>query len=225
MCLPAAIGAALLVGGTGLKYLGEKKAQRAQSRAEEAERARQADLSNQQQAAFADSLSRAGAVADPAEMSRAREARESRLVEAITAPSRADYLPGAGSAPQIVATEQARAQGQQQADSRGLAAALAAMGGTDDQLFELGIGMGRNAQTIGQRARDKGNSANILQSELRAAAQKGALLRGIGSLAQTVGSGSLTAGTPGVPSILTERPGPIVNVKPLDLARFYGPGG
>lgn len=225
MCLPAAIGAALLVGGTGLKYLGEKKAQRAQSRAEEVERARQSELTNLQQAAFADSLTRAGDVADPAAIARAKGARESRLVDAITAPSRADYLPGAGSAPQIVATEQAQQTDKQQTDVKGLASALAALGGTDDQLFELGIGMGRNAQTIGQRSRDKANSANVLQAELRAAAQKGSFLRGIGGLAQSIGGSSLGGSLGGSIGGSAASAGGNISVKPLDLARFFGPGG
>lgn len=224
MCLPAAIGAALLVGGTGLKYLGEKKAQRAQNRASEAERARQEELTNQQQAAFADSLTRAGDVTSSAAQSRAQAARETRLVDAITRPSGADYLPGAGSAPQIVATEQAQQTAKQQTETKGLAAALAAMSGTDDQLLDLGIGMGRNAQTIGQRARDKANSANVLQAELRAAAQKGALLRGIGGLAQMVGGSSLGGSLAGAGGGSGAAAGGNISVKPLDLARFFGGG-
>lgn len=222
MCLPAAIGAALLVGGTGLKYLGERKAQRAQNRAAEEERARQEALTAQQQAAFADSLARSGDVADPAAMARAKDARESRLVAAIMQPGPADYLPGAGSAPQIVATEQEQQTGKQQAEAKGLAAALAAMSGTDDQLFDLGIGLGRNAQTISQRSRDKANSANVLQAELRAAAQKGAFLRGIGGLAQMVGGSSLGGSLAGAGGGGGAAAGGNITVKPLDLARFFG---
>ena len=107
------------------------------------------------------------------------------------------YLPGQGSAPAIVQQQEGKAVEGARTDARSLASALAALGGTGDQLQRLNIDIGRNSQRIGQVARDKGNSAGILQTELQAAAEKGALLRGLGGLAMQIGMSAAMAGAGG----------------------------
>jgi hypothetical protein len=196
MCIPLAVGAALLTGAGGLaKYFGEKKAQNAQRRAELAERQRQQRMTEEQQAYLDDSLAGAGETADPAKIAAAKAARENTLIGAMMpAESQANFLPGQSSAPAVVQQQEARSVDKSAGEARSLASALAALGATGDQMQALNIRIGRNSQGIGQVARDKANSADILQTELQAAAEKGAFLRGLGGLAQQIGMAMATGG-------------------------------
>lgn len=199
MCIPALAAAALLAGAGGVaKYFGEKKAQKAQERVQATERARQQRMTEQQQGYLDDSLAGAGETADPAKIAAAKAARESTLIGAMMpAASQANFLPGQSSTPAIVQQQEGRSVAKSAGEARSLASALAALGATGDQMQGLNIRIGRNSQGIGQVARDKANSADILGTELEAAAQKGALLRGLGGLAQQVGMAMATGGAGG----------------------------
>lgn len=189
MCFPPAIIAATLaLGGSGLKYFGDKKAARAQEGVNKRERLRQQDMTLEQQSAFEDSLKKTGEVTDPAAMKAAADKRNDFL-QASMGPASAlvNYLPGAKSAPAIVGDAAKASVGKEKAAAGGLAAALAALGGTTDQMQNLNIGIGRNSQKIGQVARNKAGSAGVMDAELRAAAFKGSTLRGLGQLAQIIG--------------------------------------
>lgn len=190
MCFPPAVLAAFALTGVGggLKYMGEKKAANAQEKVNMAERVRQKAMTDQQQVAFEDSLAKAGDVAGPQAMQAAADKREEFLRTAVT-PSTdlQNYLPGNQSAPQIIADARTASVAKEKASAGGLAAALAALGGTTDQMQNLNIGVGRNAQKIGQVARDKAGSADILGADLKAASFKGGTLRGLGQLAQMIG--------------------------------------
>ena len=198
MCIPLVAAAALAGVGGVAKYLGEKKAKNAQERTQQAERARQQRMTDEQQGYFDQSLASAGDVADPAAIAAAKGARENALFAAMAPQGAAGtYLPGQGSAPAIVQQQEGKAVEGARTDARSLASVLAALGGTSDQMQRLNIDIGRNSQRIGQVARDKGNSADILQTELQAAAEKGALLRGLGGLAMQIGMAAATGGIGG----------------------------
>lgn len=191
MCFPPAIIAALAlsVGGAGLKYAGDKKAASAQEKVNMAERVRQKAMTQEQQVAWEDNLSKAGEVTDPAAMKAAADKREGFLKTAVTpAGDLQNYLPGNQSAPQIINDARTASVAKEKASAGGLAAALAALGGTTDQMQNLNIGVGRNAQAIGQIARNKAGSAALLDQDLKVASFKGGTLRGLGQLAQMVGS-------------------------------------
>jgi hypothetical protein len=198
MCIPLVAAAALAGVGGVAKYLGEKKAQKAQDRVQQVERARQQRMTEEQQGYLDKSLASAGDVVDPAAIAAAKGARENALFAAMAPEGAAGiYLPGQASAPAIVQQQEGRAVDGARTEARSLASALAALGGTGDQMQRLNIDIGRNSQAIGQIARDKGNSADILQTELQAAAEKGALLRGLGGLAMQIGMSAATGGIGG----------------------------
>lgn len=189
MCGPWAIPLALIAAGSVSKYFGEKKAAHAQERSFNAEQQRQKELSGQQTARFQDSLDKTQELFDPAHRQAAADAREGALTAAIkpAGDSAGAYLPGSSSAPSVVHTAADVSQAGSRATSLNLAHALAAMGGTGDQLQAINTQIGRNSQGIGQIGSFKAGSAGVLDSELKAAAQKGAFLRGVGGLAQQVG--------------------------------------
>lgn len=191
MCFPPAIiaAAALSLGGAGLKYAGDKKAAKAQERVNIAERVRQKAMTQEQQAVFENSLAKAGEVAGPDAMKAAADKREEFLRTAVTpATDLQNYLPGNQSAPQIIADARTASVAKEKASAGGLAAALAALGGITDQMQGLNIGINRNAQLTGQIARNKAGSAGLLDQDLKVASYKGGTLRGLGQLAQMVGS-------------------------------------
>lgn len=198
MCIPLIAAAALVGAGGVAKYFGEKKAKNAQQRANDTERARQQRMTEEQQGYFDKSLASAGDVADPASIAAAKGARENALFAAMApAGAAGTYLPGQSSAPAIVQQQEGRAVDTARTDAKSLASALAALGGTGDQMQRLNIDIGRNSQRIGQVARDKSNSADILQTELQAAAEKGSLLRGLGGLAMQIGMAAAAGGAGG----------------------------
>jgi hypothetical protein len=198
MCGPFAIPLALVAAGAGAQYFGEKKAEKARERTFMAERKRQNAITDEQIAAFRDSLARTEEAATPEAMQRAKDARESSLVAAIQPrESEASYLPGAASAPAIVATANDKAQASAGERSSSLASAIAALGGTGDQMQQLNIDIARNADAIGQGNSFKRGSLDVLNDEMRAAANKGRTLRTVGGLAQAVGQAWLTGGMGG----------------------------
>jgi hypothetical protein len=197
MCFPPLIiaGLALAAGGTGMKYFGEKKAANAQEAANQAERKRQIDMTAEQTAFFGDSVNKANNIADEGAMKDAADSRNAALSDVIVPASQsAAYLPGAGSANQVVADQGAQAAETTRAQAGSLAAALAALGGTQDQMQQANIGIGRDSQKIGQVSRDKQQSANALTTDLRSAAYKGSFLRGAGGLAQMFGKAMMAGG-------------------------------
>lgn len=188
MCIPL-LPLALMAAGTFAKYLGEKKAERAREQTFNAERDRQKAMTDEQQARFQDSLGRTQDLLDPAMQQAAQQKRESSLASVIVpANANGSYMPGSSSAPAIVAGAADKVNAEGAASSSQLARALAALGATGDQMQGLNIGIGRDAQQIGQIGGFKAGSAGVLDAEMQAAAQKGAFLRGIGGLAQTIGT-------------------------------------
>lgn len=194
MCGPWALPLAILAGGTGMQYLGSRQAERAQTRTYEAERARQQNLTREQQNLFDEALARASAMAGDDAQAAAIAAREAPLVEAVSAPGAGDYLPGSSSAPAVVRTSAERAGEGQRAESRSLARTIARLSGFGDQLFDNNIFAARDAGRIGQLGSFMAGSASAADSEMRAAANKGSTLRGIGSLAQAIGAAALGGG-------------------------------
>lgn len=195
MCFPFAIPLALMAAGTVANYFGEKQASHASENAFNSERDRQSNLSDQQTARFQDSLDKTQAMLDPAAVAAAANKREASLASAIVPASQtnAAYLPGSDSAPSVVATAADKAGEGSKATSLNLAHAIAALGGTGDQLQTLNTGIGRNSESIGQLGGFKAGSMGVLDSEMQAAAQRGSFLRGIGGLAQTIGGAWLGA--------------------------------
>lgn len=193
-----------LVGGApmGLQALGTAQAERATMRAHQAERERQRALEAEQQGLFADSLSRAAAVPTPESMADAIERRRSGLAAVITPAGAADYLPGSDSASPVVRTDADRAGTGQRAEAGRLATTLAGLTGTGDQLLDLGVMTGRNAQRIGQASGFMRGSLSSLDTEMEAARHKGETLRGLGQLAQQLAM-ALASGGAGAPGALS----------------------
>jgi hypothetical protein len=198
MCDPVSIGIAIMAAGGLAENLGQQKAARAQERATNEERARKMRLTAEQQGYFDDTLKKVGdASGDDAQM-KAANARNDVLSAAVAPQSsEATYSPGAASAPAVVGQAAAKAAGDSRNDSLGLARAIAQLGGTSDNFQQLGIDANRNRQGIAQAGGFMRGSADVLDSELQAAAQKGATLRGIGQLGQQVGSAMIGGGIGG----------------------------
>lgn len=186
MCGPWALPVALIAAGSGAQYLGNKRAERAGLRSYRTEQRRQDALTGDQQEAFQNSLKATTALTDPNAEQKAVDERMATLASVIA--PKGDYLPGAASAAPIVKTAADKAAGESGDISSQLALSLARLGGASDQLQRTNITMGRDASRIGQLASFKAGSANVLDAELRAAANKGSTLRGLGSLAQMVGA-------------------------------------
>lgn len=194
MCDPFSIGIALAVGGLGASQIGNNQAAGAQARAQSQERARQQKMTQQQEGYFNDSLGKATAITDPTQQAAAVDKRNADLSAAIQPSAESSYMPGSSSAPQLVKTANDKAVGNEKADASRLALALAQMGAPGQQLFDANIGIGRNSQGIGQIAQSKASSADVLNAELQAAAQKGGTLRGLGGLATSIGGMMIGSG-------------------------------
>lgn len=193
MCGPWAIPLALVAAGSVAKYFGNQQAQHARERTFSAERQRQQAMTEQQTARFQDSLDKTKDLLDKDKVAEAAQSREDALTANMIPEGQGAYLPGSSSAPNIVQTASDDAAAGSRERGQSLAHALAALGGTTDQLQGVNIGVGRDAQQIGQLGGFKAGSANVLDAEMRAAAHKGAFLRGIGGLAQTIGQAWLGA--------------------------------
>lgn len=196
MCGPWApwAGAALFGLAGVAKYAGQKQADNARERTYNAEQRRQDAFTADQTARFQDSLAATKDVASDDGQAKAALARENTLASAIVPQSTASYMPGSSSAPAIVATAADKAGASSHEASVNLARAIAALGGTQDQMQTAGIKIGRNNQDIAQKGSFKAGSASVLDAELRAAAHKGEFLRAAGGLAQQIGLAALTAG-------------------------------
>lgn len=200
MCLPlAVIGGILAAAGSVAQYAGQKKADHALSATFNTERDRQHSFENDQVAKFKDSLSSVGNLADPTAQAAAAANRLSAF-DSVTQnadPVASGYLPTVGSAPQIVATEGARAGAKSAAATGSLARALASMSGFGDLQQKTNIDIGRNDQSIGQIGGFMKGSLDALQPEMDAAKLKGGNLRMLGSLAQSIGSSMISGGLGG----------------------------
>jgi hypothetical protein len=227
MCVPlavAAIAAELL--GTGLNYMGQKKAENATLSAFNNERDRQNAFKAQQQQAFQDSLnSTQNTLLDPTAIAKATANRDAALMGAVkpaAISSGGPLLPGSASANPVVKAD-AEAKGKL-ADSRtsNLAAAMAALGGMNDLFQTNNIQLGRDAGSIGQIGSFMNGSLGVLQSEMDAAKHKGGTLRGLGGLAQTIGSAMMAAsGLPSGGGAMTVTPDML---NPQALSFLPGPG-
>lgn len=189
MCDPLSAAIALAVVGAGTSYVGEQKAASARERTFMEERIRQRGLQDEQSGRFQDSLAKVQDMVTPDAAKKASDKRESALVAAIRpSTSSSAYLPGAGSAPAVVATANDNAQATANTDSMNLASAIAALGGTGDQMQQLGTDINRNSTAIGQLGGFQRGSQGVLQDEMRAANAKGGNLRALGGLAQSIGT-------------------------------------
>lgn len=185
---------ALTLGGAGASYVGNQEAQNAQKSAVSAENLRQQAFSKQQDTALNNSLTTAANTATTG-LDTATQARQAAFTAALAGKSPTqDYLPGSASADPSVAASVNKVVGDQHAFSAQQGDALARSTALGDDLLGTNINLNRNAQTIDQLGSFKVGSANVLPAELNAAAQKGAGLRGLGSLATTIGSMALMGG-------------------------------
>lgn len=197
MCVPL-IPLALMAAGTLSSYIGAKQAEHAKLAAYNNERDRQKGFEGEQAERFKDSLAKAGDVTSDEAIAAAKNKRESTLSAAIApAATSANYLPGSSSAPAVVADAKGQAATTSRATSQNLASTLAALGGTGDQIQNLNIGLNRNSDQINQIGGFARGSMGVLDSEMQAAAAKGGLLRGLGSLATTIGGAWMGAGMAG----------------------------
>lgn len=222
MCFPPAIiaGAALALGGMGMQYVGQRKADKAQSRTFTREQARQKQFQGEQNARFEDSLNSSRELTDPNAVADAVAARAASYAEAAksAAPAAEGYLPGSSSAPSIVATAAQEAGAKADANTASLGQALAQLGGFGDQLQKTNIQIGRDSQTIDQIGGFKRGSMDVLQSELDAAKQKGQTLRTLGGLAQSIGQMALSGGMGGAGGAAGAGP---INISPTGTANFF----
>lgn len=189
MCFPFAIPLALMIGGSVASFFGGQQADKARAETFNRESKRQHAFEGEQTARFQDSLDSTQGILDPTKQRAAVAAREGSLANAIVsaAPAAGGYLPGASSAPSVVATAADKAGAKSDAGSLNLAHALAELGGTTDQMQRNDIQVGRNSGLIDQIGGFKRGSLSVLDAEMKAAAHKGALLRGLGGLAQSIG--------------------------------------
>ena len=216
MCGPFAIPLALMAAGSVAKFFGEQQAAHAKVATFNNERNRQMAFDAQQTDAFKDSLAKTQEMQGADAVNKAADAREGTLASAIVpgAATTGSYLPGSSSAPSVVNTAQDVADKGSEAKSRGLAHALAALGGSNDQFQQLGTAYGRNSDQISQLGSFKSGSMGVLPAEMDAAAAKGGFLRGIGGLAQTIGSawlgGSAALGAGGTAASAGSKVGSIL---------------
>lgn len=186
MCDPISLG--LLAAGTISSYIGNQQAKSATRNALTLERQRQTAKTRDQEQALDQSYQAAGRLKDPNAQQAASDKRRQAFVAALNArPENSGYLPGQESAPKVVADAADQSTARQNAYSEGQAGALADLTSQGDLLQNANIDIGRAGQTIGQLGRDKYNSAQALEAELRAAQFKGQTLRGLGQLFQTIG--------------------------------------
>jgi hypothetical protein len=196
MCFPLAIPLALMAGGSIAQYFGNKQAENASLNAYHTEQARQKVLTGQQQ----DDLNKSNAdvkdLQNPASQQDAINARKQAFMEALSGrPADQGTIPGVGT-PALVSQSNNKIVADQRAGSEQSAGALAALTGPNDALFKTNIALNRNSQDIGQLGTTKADSAAVLNAELAAAKYKGGFLRGIGSLAQSIG-GAMAGGIGG----------------------------
>lgn len=186
MCDPISIG--LAVAGTVSSYIGNQQAKSATRNQLALENQRQASKTREQEQALDQSYQAAGKLKDPNAQQAASDKRRQAFVAALNArPENSGYLPGQESAPKVVVDAADQSAARQNAYSEGQAGALADLTSQGDLLQNANIDIGRAGQTIGQLGRDKYNSAQALEAELRAAQYKGGFLRGLGQLFQTIG--------------------------------------
>jgi hypothetical protein len=210
MCGPWVLPLALIAGGSIVKQFGNSKANHAEWNAFNAEDQRQKAFTDQQQHSFEDSLGSASSVYDPAAIAKAAGARDAVLQTTVAPVNEGTYLPGVSSAPAVVHGQAEGAANATHAQASALASALARLGGVNDQILGANINSAHNAARIGQLGSFKAGSAGVLDSEMKAAAHKGAFLRGIGGLAQQIGmtmagnaAGGAIGASPGISSSIT----------------------
>jgi hypothetical protein len=178
-----------------MQAIGNNKARRASNNAYVAEKGRQTEMQRRQDAVLDQSYDSLNKLKDPNAEQAAIDKRKAAFVAALNArPADSAYLPGQDAAPAVVGDAAAASGAREGAFSAQQAEALARMTGMGDQLFDTNINLNRGSQEIGQVARDRINSANALDAELRAAAFKGQTLRGLGGLATTIGFGKALGG-------------------------------
>jgi hypothetical protein len=201
MCLPPLIlaGAALALGGAGLQYAGQQKADHAKLSAFNRERTRQHGFEQDQVAKFQDSLNSVGNLGskDAQDAAAANRLSAFKAVTQDANPAATGYLPSTPSAPKIVADEGAQVGAKENATTGSLSQALANLGGFSDLKLGTDTAIGRNSQAIAQTGGFMRGSLDALQPEMDAAKQKGSGLRTLGSLAQSIGGAMLSGGMGG----------------------------
>jgi hypothetical protein len=198
MCFPAAIPLALAAAGSGLNYMGNRAAAKASNRASLAEMQRQRAFEQEQTAAFDESHNAARRLAVPQDQQQAVDARRAAFIAALDrgAPDQG-ILPGGEGVPQVVADAAARADAGRRNYSEGQASSLAELTAMGDQLLGTNIAMNRAGQRIGQIGQSRNRSAQLLDGDLRAAANKGSTLRGLGTVLQIAGQAAGASGMGG----------------------------
>jgi len=198
MCFPAAIPLALAAAGSGFNYLGNRAAAKAQTRATMAENQRQKQFEQEQQAQFEHSQNAARRLLDPQAQGDAVDARRQAFIAALNrAPVDQGILPGGEGAPQVVADAAAGISRGQRAYSENQASTLAELTAMGDQLLSTNIDMNRAGQRIGQIGASRRRSSALLDGDLRAAANKGSTLRGLGTMLQIAGQAAGASGMGG----------------------------
>lgn len=194
MCFPG-LPLVLAAVGSGLNYFGQQRAQSASNRAQNMERSRQQGLERQQDAALGESERAAMRLRDPNAQAEAVGSRREAFIRALNSRSPDQgILPGAPSAPRVVADAAAKTTAASDAYGESQASALAELTAMGDQLQGTNIAMGRQGQRINQLGTDRRRSAQVLDAELQAAANKGSTLRGLGGLLQQLGSAAGAGG-------------------------------
>jgi hypothetical protein len=203
MCDPITIG--LTIASAAASYIGNQQAKSAVRGQLALENQRQQTKTREQEQALDQSYQATEKLKDPHAQDEAAGKRRQAFVAALNArPQDSGYLPGQESAPKVVSDAADQATARQNNFSEGQAGALANLTSQGDMLQNTNIALGRSGQTIGQLGRDKINSAQVLDSELRAAQYKGGFMRGLGQLLSTInmangmsggfgGHGSLTS--------------------------------
>lgn len=220
MPIPLAVAIAAMVAGSAMKAMGQNKADKASLRTFNRERDRQRAFEGEQTKRFEDSLESTRRLTDTDAQVAAAAAREAALTEGVKSagPAAEGYLPGSSTENQVVAEASAKAGAASEAQTAGLARALAAMGGVDDMMQQNNIRIHRNSQHIDQIGGFKRGSLDVLQSEMEAAKRKGAALRTLGSLAQAFGQ--MAAGAPSSTGSLA----PVGHSSTINLVPDFGGG-
>ena len=197
MCGPWVIPLALMAGGGVAKYLGDQQAAHAERDASNAERARQQALAQQQDALVNNSIGKVGAITTGGLDTSIANRKAAITANMGTVSPTQGFLPGSSSADASVGGLGDKIVAGEKSLSGGVGDASARLNGLGDSLFGANIAVNRNDQGVNQLGSEKMQSAAVLPYELKAAATKGSLLRGLGGLAQSIGSMVAGAGLAG----------------------------
>lgn len=210
-------------GGTVMQNQAQNNAAKEAANATMAETARQKKMQEEADAIFQGSLKKAQPGEQAVDTDIARQRREAAYTSVVTPGEKIGYAPltGASSAPQVIQNEfkgagsRAQAYGTQQGKARAM---LDSYG--DNDLLNSIFG-GRQVRKLSQIGTNMNNSANVLNSEIRAAQSKGT--SALGDLLVNLGKAGISAsagaafGAPGVAN------GPPTNIVPSAMSSAGAP--